>query len=41
MYLVTVVATIVSGMARLRFQATGASAPVGDDTPTPTTTPNS
>ena len=35
-YLVTVVATIVSGMARLRFDTRAASTPAGDDTPTPT-----
>ena len=34
-YLVTVVATIVSGMARMRFEERAASAPAGDNTPTP------
>ena len=38
-YLVTVVATIVSGMARMRFEERVASAPAGDNTPTPKQNP--
>jgi hypothetical protein len=38
-YLVTVVATIVSGMARLRFDTRAANAPTGDETPTANPSP--
>ncbi len=34
-YLVTVVAAVVAGMSRMRFAERAASAPAGDDTPTP------